>query len=529
MSWFSRFVRRALELAAQPTAAAPERRAPLKITDAALAWARVKTPRAAVPNVFTLPLHPPSVAPGVAKMAMDDAITQTNAWANSFALQGFFSEGITFLGYAYLSELAQRPEYRVIAETIGTEMTRKWIRFKSNDTDDDKTEKIQELENEFKRLNVRDLFCRAAQQDGFFGRAHIYVDTGATDDPAELRQSIGDGWDKLSQAKVGTAKPIIALRTIEALWCYPTEYNSNDPLKDNWYRPDFWIVQSKTVHSSRLLTFVGREVPDLLKPSYSFGGLSLSQMAKPYVDNWLQTRQSVNDIIRMFSVFLLMTNLGPDLQADGSDLEKRAALFNLMRDNRGLMMIDKETEDFKNVAVPLSGLDLLQAQAQEHMASVSHIPLVKLLGVQPAGLNASSEGELRSFYDYVHSFQEHLFRDKLQRLLGLVMLSLWGQTDDNIDFEFVDLWALDEKAEAEVEKTKAETDQILIDAGVISQEESRKRVASDPGSDYTSIEVEDVPELLEEELSGLMPKGGKQLEPTAGEGDKDGERTAEAA
>jgi hypothetical protein len=85
MSWFSRFVRRALEPFAQPTAAAPERRAPLKITDAALAWARVKTPRAAVPNVFTLPLHPPSVAPGVAKMAMDDAITQTNAWANSFA------------------------------------------------------------------------------------------------------------------------------------------------------------------------------------------------------------------------------------------------------------------------------------------------------------------------------------------------------------------------------------------------------------------------------------------------------------
>ncbi|WP_198327721.1 hypothetical protein [Mesorhizobium sp. WSM1497] len=34
-----------------------------------------------------------------------------------------------------------------------------------------------------------------------------------------------------------------------------------------------------------------------MKPTYSFGGLSLSQMVKPYVDNWLETRQSVNDII----------------------------------------------------------------------------------------------------------------------------------------------------------------------------------------------------------------------------------------
>lgn len=375
-------------------------------------------------QVFALPQHPAGVLPeGTKGLAMDSAIGGVQTWANGFALNGFFTEGITFLGYAYLSELAQRPEYRVIAETIASEMTRKWIRFTSNEGDD-KSTKIKELEAEFKRLNVRDLFCRAAEQDGFFGRGHIYIDTGDTDNPDELQKPIGTGWDKLSIAKF-SKKPIEALRTVEAVWCYPTAYNSNDPLKDNWYRPDSWYVQAKIVHTTRLITFIGREVPDLLKPTYSFGGLSLSQMVKPYVDNWLQTRQSVNDIISMFSVFLLATNLGETLQTGGDELFKRAELFNLLRTNRGLMMVDKDTEDFKNVSAPLAGLDMLQAQSQEHMASVSHIPLVKLLGTQPAGLNASSEGELRSFYDYVHSFQEHLFRQPLHRLMGLVMISLW--------------------------------------------------------------------------------------------------------
>ncbi|TIS09951.1 MAG: DUF1073 domain-containing protein [Mesorhizobium sp.] len=233
-------------------------------------------------------------------------------------------------------------------------------------------------------------------------------------------------------------------------------------------------------------------------------------MCKPYVDNWLETRQSVNDIISMFSVFLLATNLGETLQADGDQLFRRAELFNLVRSNRGLMMIDKDTEDFKNVAAPLSGLDVLQAQAQEHMASVSHIPLVKLLGVQPAGLNASSEGEIQVFYDYVHSFQEHLFRRPIHRLLGLVMISLWGETDPGIDFEFEKLEETNEKEAAEVEKTKAERDVILIDAGVISPEESRQRVAGDPDSDFSSIDVEDLPDLLEEEEDGLVVKGGSE-------------------
>jgi phage-related protein (TIGR01555 family) len=504
--WFSR---KPLQDAPAP-AAADKSSKPLRIPPGVAALARKKPARSESIDqgkVFALPSHPPSVGPSGEKplMAMDTNIAGAQTWANGYALGGFWTEGITFLGYAYLSELAQRPEYRVISETIATEMTRKWVKFTSRGGDD-KAEKIAELEAEMKRLHVRDMFCRAAQQDGFFGRGHIYIDTGDTDDPNELATTIGDGWDDASKGKIKKGG-IKSLRTVEAVWCYPTAYNSNNPLKDNWYRPDTWYVQASLVHSSRLLTFIGHEVSDLLKPTYSFGGLSMSQMAKPYVDNWLKTRQSVNDIISGFSIFALMTNLSESLQGDGQQLFDRADLFNNLRDNRGLMMLDKESEDFKNIAAPLGSLDKLQAQAQEHMAAVARIPLVKLLGVTPSGLNASSDGEIRSFYDYIRAYQEHLFRDKLHRLMGLVMLSLWGEVDDGIDFEFESLWALDEKGEAEVRKIEAETGQILIDDGTISSEEERKRVASDPGSGYETIDVLNIPDLEEEEEEGLVVRG----------------------
>jgi phage-related protein (TIGR01555 family) len=483
-------------------------RPPFKVPDGALTRSRQKPAKDAA-NVFAIAQHPPGVGPGKgADMAMDDGFNSAMQWGNAaFSQAG--AEGVTFLGYAYLSELAQRPEYRVISETIATEMTRKWIRFTVADGDDDKADQIKEIEAEFKRLNVRDLFARATQLDGFFGRGHIYIDTGDTKDPNELKQSIGDGWDKLSTAKIkkGTIK---SLRTVEPAWCYPTSYNSLDPLADNWYRPDSWFVMGKNLHSSRLITFVGREVPDMLKPAYSFGGLSLSQMSKPYVDNFLRNRQSASDILNAFSVFVLSTNMGEQMQADGDAFFKRADLFNNVRDNRGLMMIDKDTEDFHNVSASLAGVTDILNKSQEMMCLPAHTPTVKLWGVQPQGLNADSEGVMRSFYDYIHSYQEHLYRDKIRRVLGLVMLNIWGKTDDSIDFEFEPLWALDEKGLGEVRKLEAETGQILVDTGVISQEEERKRVASDPDTLYQGLDVSDLPDLFSEETEGgLEPIGGK--------------------
>lgn len=495
-NWFKN--KKSIETVIAPVAPA---KPSLRVNNMALAHSA--NARGAV-TVFDAAIPHPSIKVGKT-IAMDDSISESNLWANTY---GAGMEGVTFLGYPVLAELAQRPEYRMICETIASEMTREFIEFTARgDDDDDKSDKIKELEDEFNRLNVSQIIREATEQDGYFGRGHIYIDTGDTDNTDELVKSIGDGWDKLSEAKLKKT-PIKALRTVEAVWCYPTSYNSNDPLTDDWYRPNQWQVQSKAVHSSRLLTIVGREVPDLLKPTYSFGGLSLSQMAKPYVENWLQTRQAVNDIISAFSVFVLATNLGEQLQGDGGGLFTRAELFNNLRDNRGLMIIDKEQEAFQNVSASLGGLSDLQGQAQEHLASVSHIPTVKLLGIQPAGLNASSEDQMRVFYDYIHAYQEKIHRAPLRRLMGYVMLSLWGKVDPDIDFKFRPLYSLDEKAEAEVSLIKAQTDQVLIDNGVISPEEARQRVASDPDSGYNSLDVDDVPDLLQEEMEGLNPKGG---------------------
>lgn len=541
----------------------PAERKRLKVGWQAVAAARAAmSRREALPDPFALPPAPDWV-PRAQTMATDSDLKYAQdsavgvAWAAQ-VVSATFNEGLQFLGYPYLAQLAQRPEYRVISETWAEELTRKWLRFETVTREDDevdgvpespepdpltgeipeqdllgetdpepeadKTQRIQELKDEFERLGIQEAFRRIAVQDGFFGRAHLYLDTGDTDNREELRTPIGDGQNGITEAKI-TKGGLKRVLPVEAVWVYPTTYDSVDPLKPDWYKPTHWFVMGKELHASRLLTFVGREVPDMLKPAYSFGGLSRSQMAKPYVDNWLQTRQSVNEIIHSFVVWGLKTNLSESLTPGGEELFQRLALFNIVRDNRGAFVIDKETEEFFNVQASLGSLDALQAQAQEHMASVSRIPIVKLLGIQPAGLNASSEGEIRTFYDSVAAYQNTFFTPNLRRVMHFVMMSLWGEVDHDITFAWEPLWSLDEKAEAELRKTQADTGAVLVEGGVISQAEERRRIATDPSSPYADINVNEMPDLLQEESEGLSPSG--RVDPGLVEGEAERDETGE--
>lgn len=474
-------------------------------------------------QVFVLPKPAPGVVPKGGSMAMDSMMTSVYSQLSSGAT---FSEGLQFLGYPYLSELSQRPEYRRPAEIIAKEMTRKWITL-TYAGEIDGSEKLGQIEKEMARLQVRDKFREAALQDGLFGRSQIYLDMGVDlgdVGDTELKELKRPLFRKNGKIGRGDLK---ALRVVEPIWTYPNSYDAVNPLKDNFFRPDSWFVMGMEIHHTRLLTFVSREVPDMLKPAYAFGGLSLSQMMKPYVDNWLRTRQSVSDLIKSYSVSGLKTNLSGMLNMGGAqELQRRMQLFNQSRDNRGVFLLDKETEEWFNITTPLTNLDQLQAQSQEHMSSICGVPLVKLLGITPSGLNASSDGEIRAFYDWVESQQETLFRKTLTDLINIIQLSLFGEVDENIGFKFDTLWSLDEEHQASVEQIKSSTAATYYQIGALAPKEIRNELARRPGSPYKGL---DLSEEALPELPGAVPEQPEDGEsPKEIEGEKKGEENKEA-
>lgn len=451
----------------------------LNIGERFRAWARGSKPADVGPVVpqFLPPKMLSGVVPDHVKVAMDAEMDGVYMYAS----QMYGATVQTFPGYPTLAHLTQIAEYRMLSEKTSQAMTRKWIKLHSKG-DADKSAQISQIEDALKKFKVRELFTEAAIHDGFFGRAQLFIDLGEQEgsgleialfeDPALLK-------GKLRKFKL-----------VEAMFTYPNSYSASNPLRDDYFNPSSWFVMGQRVHSTRLLTFVGRPLPDILKPAYNFGGMSMSQLAMPYVNNWLKTRDSVNRLISNYSTSGIKTNMGAVLAGEpGDDLLARAQLYAEMRDNQGMMLLDFDTEEFFQYNTPLSTLDQLQAQAQEHMASVASMPLPILLGITPSGLNASAEGDIEIFYDHVRDMQERLFRANLEKVIKIIQLSEFGNIDEDIVFEFVSLWQQTEAELATNRKSDAEAASILVEIGAVTPEEVRQKLADDEYSGYNGLDM----------------------------------------
>ncbi len=454
-----------------------------RISDSAL-WeakrhnAPILTPR----EIFKRPTPPKGM---MAAMGYDALPEFDMAYAGQYA--SMVSEGLGFMGYQYLAELSQRAEYRKMAQIIADHCVRKWIKFTGDEA------KLIELEREFERLGVKEIMRSAIELEGYLGRIQIFADFGDYADMAELRTPL-----KLEPEKISPKRPLKNLKIIQPLWSYPGIYEAQNPLHPLFYKPREWFVSGYVVHDSRLATIVSNEMPDMLKPAYAFGGVSLAQMAKPYVDNWLRNRQAGSDILNAFTTWKLQTNMEQVLQGDTiatMELFKRTKLFTDTASNHGVFVLDKSSEDFDNVSAPITGVSDLVAQSQEHMSSVSSIPLVLLTGITPAGLNASSDGEIRVFYDTILAKCEKDLRGPIEWISAMVQLSRFGEIDPDIKFEFVSLWEMSDKDKADIRKSNADAAAVYIASGVVSPEEDRERLNNEDGGMYAGTLTGPAPEV----------------------------------
>ena len=458
---------------------------------------RPKPPMTVHPNATALArVRPEPVGPGANSldpyrfadgiypdgMAMDACLPDNSQPLAAWALQSIYHEAQGFFGYPYLAQLMQRAEYRHAAEIWAEHTVRKWIKF-TGGTD----EQRERVEAEFERLNVRHIVQHWAYHDQTFGRGQIFLDFGDADNYAEVETPL-----VMSKGKINPKRPLQGLTVVEPVWSAPGAYSTHNPLRADFYQPTHWFVYGRRVHASRMLTLVSRAVSDMQKPNYAFGGLSLTQLMVPYVDNWLRTRQAVSDMVNSYSILNLQTDMSVVLSGGGADqLFRRIDMFNQTRDNRGTMVTDKDNETLSNIAVPIQGLYQLQAQAQEQLASVSRIPLSIYLQITPTGLNATNDGETRNFYADVHGYQEKNIRPHLQRIFEAVQLSLDGAINPDLKFEFEPLWEMSDKDKADIRTADANADVAYVTAGIIDPEEVRERLSIDETSLYHGVDLSD--------------------------------------
>jgi phage-related protein (TIGR01555 family) len=264
-----------------------------------------------------------------------------------------------------------------------------------------------------------------------------------------------------------------------------------DPEKSRYGLPEFYPIQFTTaeggqmerkVHYSRIIEIHGDPIPEgatRYDREQRYWGLSVMQNVIEKLDIVGSSIGSVGHLLDEFSVGKYKLSDLADIlsQADGADLiKKRVEVMDMTRSVFHSMYFDKE-DDFIRENVSFAGVPEVLYILFMLVSSCTGIPITRLFGVSPAGMNATGESDMRNYYDKVRSKQIAEAEPILLRLLRII--SQW-QNKPEPYVKWRPLQQLSPKEKAEVDKLEADTEQVkastyqaYINAGMMEPYEAR--------------------------------------------------------
>lgn len=363
-------------------------------------------------------------------------------------------------------EYAYRGDWlaRKIVDTIPFDMTREWISWKAKSK---QTEKIETLCD---TMCVQHKTMLALSKARLYGGAGIYLGLKGTGKPdTEL---------KIEQVKADSLKYLHVLHRYELkadMW----ETDIESPY---FHTPKMYELASVDggapvlIHPSRFIRFSGAPLPDIRNQSDGWDD-SILQVVFDAIKQAVSTPQYINTMLPEAKLDVLsVPGLSEQLSTDEGTRKVQARFQNAayLRSMLGLLLIEGDKdgggEQYQQKQINFQQFPDLIRQFLEIACGAADYTVLRLLGKQPSGLNASGEGEIRSYYDGVASKQKVELKPRLDFLLDVVMASALGKVPDEAYYTFNPLWQLTAKEQAEVGKLEAETDKIYVDTATVPNE-----------------------------------------------------------
>ena len=263
--------------------------------------------------------------------------------------------------------------------------------------------------------------------------------------------------------------------------------------------PEYYLITPVSggqfrVHHSRIMLIDGRRLPETEKQRNNHWGASALQGIRSEIQRVASSHGYANGIIRDFVQAVLSVKGLSDMFAAGQEdvIKKRVQLLDLSRSIMNMMILDADGEKYTKTASSVAGLAELVTKFEGMLASVTGIPVTKLFGTSPGGLNATGESDSRNYYDALDADRKDKISPIMERIVRLIFLSKDGPTrgiePEAWSIKWNSLYQLSDTQEAALRKTVAETDNLYLTNGVLDADDVREsRFGSGEWSMHTAL------------------------------------------
>lgn len=302
---------------------------------------------------------------------------------------------------------------------------------------------------------------------------------------------------------------------IDPYWITPEldSISASRPGSIGFYEPTYWRISGLRIHKSHLVIFRTGNLPDILKPTYYYGGISVPQ--KIYERIYCAERTANEAPLLALTKRTKIQKIDIAAMAlNQAKFKQRQEEASWWQDNYGTRFIGLD-ETVEQHDTSLTDLDAAIMTQYQLAAAIAEVPATKLLGTSPKGFNATGEFEMKSYHEKLKSTQGNDMSPLLERHHVCVIRSDICKKFDIPVFKTKSCWnPLDNPTtleKATINKMKAETDNIYIQTGAFDGLEIREKTISDPESEFNGLQVEPEPEeiideFLDTHLETLIPE-----------------------
>lgn len=360
-----------------------------------------------------------------------------------------------------------------------------------------------------KRLNIWREFNRGCKWGRLYGGA-VCV---ALIDGQDMRTP-------LDVKKIGPGQ-FRGLATLDRWMVDPTLNDLVTELGPHMGQPKFYRVlanapflRGAVIHHSRImLRHTGIELPYQQAMTENLWGLSIFERLYDRLTAFdMATTGAAQLINKCYIRTMKIEGLRQIVAAGGQPYAGLLSFMAFVRRTQGiegLTLLDQKDEFVSESHQAFSGLDSIIHQFAQQIAGAVQIPMVRLFGQSPGGLNATGEGDERIYYDNLAQEWENTLMHGVQTTYQLIAASEGVKVADDFTVTMAPLDQLTDEKKADVANKDVDSVTKALDASLISEQTALRELKQSSRRtgrfsnitqemiDQASDEIEQAPSPLE--------------------------------
>lgn len=278
------------------------------------------------------------------------------------------------------------------------------------------------------------------------------------------------------------------------------------------------------IHYSRCIRLEGTRLPWNQRIAEQYWGLSVYERLYDRMIAFDSATQGAAQLVYRSSFRTLKVNqlrelIGGDTEA-AMILGRYVEMARRFQGIEGITLIDSNDDLVTQSMGNFSGISDALIQFAQQLAGALQIPVVRLFGQSPAGMNATGESDIVTYYDGIKHQQERWLKTSVERIYQCIAGSEGITLPDNFSVNFRPLWQITDEKKGAIAASSTSAIVSAYDSGVVGRATALKelrQLGSTLGI-WTNIGNEEVeqaedepapaPEGMERDPDGKLVPGG---------------------